>query len=547
MPVRPLTREQAFLLPPRLDDLLPADHSVRFVAAFVEQIEAKGWSELGILGQGADLGAPAYHPRLMLGVWLYGFMSGIRSSRKLETACQEQVPFLWLTALQTPDHNTLWRFYQAHRGRMRRLLRRTVLTAVAAGLLDLALQAVDGSKIAGNAAKDRTYSRAGLERLLKKTEAAINDLEAQNRSAGETASPRLPQKLRQKQALAEQVKQALQRVEADEDRINLTDTDAVLLKGRNGILAGYNGQAVVSPLTETAGIGGQLITAAAVTQDTNDQAQLLPMLEAAAANTGEQAAITLADAGYSSGENLSALEQLGQSVLMPEAGAKALASPYHKDAFVYDQDSDTYSCPMGQTLHYRTNKRDRKGRPVRLYRPRAAACRACPAFGMCTRDRRHGRALEVGPDDAALRRQRALMASQSAKATYSRRKELIEPTFGIIKEQQGVRRLLLRGLSNADAEWSLLAVAFNLRTLARVWQNRLNALLGLIWLVFLRLSGPRRRLQAAKWPIPTQEPPRRYGSTTHVTSGSIRLERQAQLCAPTALRARRSHCSSPTR
>jgi len=488
MPVRPYTRDQGWLLPQRLEDLLSPDHPVRFVAAFVDQFDEAVWLEMDVKPKGKADGPPAYDPRLLLSVWLYGFMTGIRSSRKLETACHEQLPFLWLTGQQAPDHNTLWRFYQAHRQGMRRLLKRTVRTAVASGLLDLALQAVDGSKLAGNAAKDRTYDRAGLQGLLARTEAAIKDLEAQNQS-GEVAPPRLPENLRQKRALVKQVQEALAKVASEEGRINLTDEDAVLLKGRNGIVAGYNSQAVVSPLSEAAGQGGQLITAAAVTRDEYDQAQLLPMLAAAAAGSGEVAAVSLADAGYHSGENLSQLEQSGQQVLMPESGAKAASGPYHKDVFIYDKESDTYTCPQGQTLRYRTNKRDRKGKPVRLYRAEAAVCRVCPLFGRCTKDKRHGRALEVGPDNAALRKQRALMATEYAKTMYGRRKELIEPTFGIIKEQQNGRHLLLRGLANAGAEWSLLAVAFNLRVLAKVWQRASGRRIAAIYASVLALTG----------------------------------------------------------
>src|SRR5687767_8296906 len=100
--------------------------------------------------------------------------------------------------------------------------------------------------------------------------------------------------------------------------------------------------------------------------------------------------------------------------MMPEAGAKALASPYHKDNFVYDATSDTYICPLGQRLDYTDTKRDRKGSPVRRYRTEAGVCRACPAFGICTKDRRHGRALEIGPNEAVLRSQRAFMTTEEA-------------------------------------------------------------------------------------------------------------------------------------
>ena len=118
------------MLPPTLDELLPLDHPARFVAEFVDALGRDGWSELGVEIGGDPLGAPAYHPRALLSVWLYGFMTGVRSCRKLEAACRDQISYLWLTGWQNPDHNTLWRFYKGHRQAMRTLFERTVRTAV---------------------------------------------------------------------------------------------------------------------------------------------------------------------------------------------------------------------------------------------------------------------------------------------------------------------------------------------------------------------------------------------------------------------------------
>ncbi len=163
MPLRPFSREQAWLLPPTLDELIPDDHPVRFAAAFVDSLDAAAWEAMEIDLQGDPRGAGAYHPRALLGVWVYGFMTGVRSSRKLEAACRDQVPYLWLVGMQQPDHNTLWRFYKAHRDRMRMLLKRTVRTAVRAGLVELAIQAVDGTRIAANAGTRHTHDAQGLQ------------------------------------------------------------------------------------------------------------------------------------------------------------------------------------------------------------------------------------------------------------------------------------------------------------------------------------------------------------------------------------------------
>ena len=106
MPLRDMDREQMWLLPPSLDELLPLDHPARFVAVFVDALDKEGWAELGVEINGDPLGAPAYHPRALLCVWLYGFMTGVRSCRKLEAACRDQIPYLWLTGWQQtgPQH-----------------------------------------------------------------------------------------------------------------------------------------------------------------------------------------------------------------------------------------------------------------------------------------------------------------------------------------------------------------------------------------------------------------------------------------------------------
>ena len=110
LPLRPVDRERAWLLPPALDDLLSQGHPARFVAAFVDGLPKVAWSDMEIDLDGDSLGAPAYHPRALLNMWLFGFMTGVRSSRKLEAACRDQIPYLWLTGCQHPDHNTLWGF-----------------------------------------------------------------------------------------------------------------------------------------------------------------------------------------------------------------------------------------------------------------------------------------------------------------------------------------------------------------------------------------------------------------------------------------------------
>jgi len=471
MPLRPFSRDQAWLLPPSLNDFLPRDHPARFVALFVDGLDQETLQELEGDTPGDPLGAPAYHPGALLGIWVYGFMTGVRSSRKLEAACRDQVPYLWLSGNQRPDHNTLWRYYEGHRQAMRCLLKRTVRVAVHAGLVELALQAVDGTKVGANAASARTLDATGLTRLLGQTERAIAELEAENVTGGDAPPPRLPAALAEERALREQVEAALDQVSAEDGpaRVNLTDPDARRLKSSGGFVTGYNAQAMVAPLALGQG-QGMLITATEVVPEGDDHPQLQPMMAQAAANAEPPASVTtLADGGYYSAANLLATE--GQEVLVPSPQVgKRERNPYHKDHFVHDAVTDTYRCPQGQSLVFVGTQRHEDGYLVRVYQAPGPVCRACPAFGQCTQDRR-GRRIRVGAYEQVHQRHRERMQQPEAKALYRRRKELVEPVFGIMKEQQGGRRFLLRGLTNVRAEWSLLATAFNLRSLARAWKT----------------------------------------------------------------------------
>ncbi len=389
MPFREMSREQMWMPPPTLDELLPPDHRARFVAEFVAALDREGWAEFGVEMGWEPPGAPAYHPRALLCVWLYGFMTGVRSCRKLETACRDRIPYLWLTGWQHPDHNTLWRFYRKHRSDMRKLFERTVRTAVTMGLLDLAVQAVDGTKMVANASKDRVYDAAELRALLGRLDKTISELEAQNEAGEDEPAVNLPEELADKKVLKEQVRQAMDDLagRGRQKCINLTDRDARLMKSSQGIVTGYNAQAMVSPLQPSVGASGMFVTAADVVDEPNDSAQLVPMLEQSEETTGARAQVTLADAGYHSGSALDECARRDRKLVMPESSRRrAQHHPYHKDRFIYDQCNDSYLCPHGQTLTPVGSIRSPNGTPRRVYRASAATCQACPAFGVCTND-----------------------------------------------------------------------------------------------------------------------------------------------------------------
>ena len=303
---------------------------------------------------------------------------------------------------------------------------------------------------------------------MERLERTIGNLEAQDEAGEDASSIHLPEELADKEVVREKVRQAMDDLTSQKrhKRINLTDPDARLKKGRQGIVSGYNAQAMVSPTDTDEGATGMLVVAVDVVDQANDNA----MLEQAEETTGPRAQITLADAGYFAASHLAECTRLGQQVLVSESQQRLLKDAYHKDQCTCNEPSDSFRCPQGQTLKF-VRIQHAHGVPLRLYRASGVVCQVCPAFGVCTKAREIGRSLAIGPHEAVLRRHRAWMSTSAATEAYKLRKQLVEPVFGIIKEQQGAPRFLLRGLVNVAAEWTMLATVFNLRTLWRVWHS----------------------------------------------------------------------------
>jgi transposase len=496
MPFRTYSREQDWLLPPSLGELLTPDHPVRFVAEFVDMLELK---QVGIEAEPAVEGAPSYHPKLLLGVWLYGFMVRVRSSRKLEQACRENIAFMWLTGLQRPDHVTLWRFYKANRQAVRNLLKQTVRLASEVGLVEFALQAVDGSRVTV-ASRDSLKSQEAVEKLLAEVEAAIIAMEeanqGQERPEG-TPSPSThalmgKREIRQRlqRALAELTRQsetspatAQQRVDAvplanpaspDSEatqvqsdkkapQISTTDPEAVLIKGRRGFSVGYNGQVVVDSKA-------QIVVAADVVDCAGDANQLLPMLQEAEAMSGQRAAAVTADTGYFAMPDLEAAQRLGTEPYVPDRrqlrADRPEKNPYHKEHFVYEPATDTYRCPLGQQLSYYQSVHQRE-RSIRVYK--GQACQGCPAqqSGQCTKSK--ARRIKIYGHEQALQAHATKMKTEVARLVMRQRSAIVEPVFAIFREHLGLLRFLLRGLDNVKAEWRMLCVAHNLRKLWKLW------------------------------------------------------------------------------
>ena len=473
MPWRQHDRSQGYLMPPSADELLPEDHPARVVGAFIDSLGKDDWAALGVALVANRLGCPRYHPRALLGIWLCGFMVGLRSSRKLERACREQLPNIWLAGGQRPDYNTLRRFYRAHRGGMHRLLRLTVQLAAELDLVDWSVQAIDGTKIQGDAANRWTLTEEQVVKLERRTTRELERLERAH-SPENAAAPWLGDRIADARKLRGRLRMAQQQLRLSTQRyVSLVDADAQLMRRPGGgHVTGYNAQAMSVRLHSTDEESALMLVAADVTQDQTDAGQLTPLVEASQA-TGSRAELTVADAGYFASGALGECRERGMPVVVPE-NRRFEDHPFQWRHFRYDAADDSYTYPRDQILHRRQQKYTRRT-PAKIYGAEPKVCLACPEFGTCATSR-FGRTITISEQAQALEEHRAWMTTAAARDALAKWPALIEPVFAIIKEYQARRRFLLRGLEAVRAEWSLLAVAFNLIAPCKHWK-RLRAVM----------------------------------------------------------------------
>src|SRR6266699_4901589 len=226
-------REQ-WLFPPALEDLLPAGHPARMVREFVEALDLKG---LGIATRTAEEGRPNYSGSLLLKVWLYGYMSKIRSTRGLERACLESMGMLWLTGMMSPDHTTLWRFWRDNQKSIRKLFKQLLKVAVSLDLVGMVLHAVDGTKILSAASEYKAWHRSSLEKTLARLDEAVDEILKQTEEASkqENGEIRLPSSLQEREELRAKIKEKLDLLnQKDRDHLNPGDKEARMMKCRVG-------------------------------------------------------------------------------------------------------------------------------------------------------------------------------------------------------------------------------------------------------------------------------------------------------------------------
>lgn len=453
---------QQFLFPPALEDWVPKDHPVRFLREFVDQ------QDLGKLGFAMPVcmdGRPPYAPSLLLKIWLYGYHHRLRSTRKLEAACRDHLALIWLSGNIAPDHNSLWRFWRDNKAALRRLFRESVRLAVKAGLVGLALQAVDGTKIQALASSRSGWTKANMEKLLAALEAELNETEkqlGQEKPTEEQAAYRLPTKLEDQEALRKVVKAGLEQLKEDgANHYHPKEPEARRMKDYGQRPFGYNAQAVVD---QSHGV----VVACDVVSEPTDAGQLVPMLKQAQDNTQAAAPVlSLADGGYGSGAQVAQAEAEKLEVLVNPMDGGNKKEGYSAHDFAYDAAAGSVTCPQKQPLDF-SSQSLQKGQLVKRYR---CHVKECPAAALC-KDKKNRRVIEIWPHTQAVQAMRQRLQQPQAQAKLSKRPEIVEKHFGHIKQHDGFRRWTVGGTENVRTQWALVNLTMNLRVLVKAWKQR---------------------------------------------------------------------------
>ena len=452
-------RSQLLLLPECVDEYVGPDNPVRFIDAFVDglDLEAAGFGRV----RPAATGRPGYDPADLLKLYIYGYLNRVRSSRRLETETHRNLEVIWLLRRLRPDFKTIADFRRTNRAAFRQVFRQFVQLCRQLDLYGRELLAVDGTRIKAVNSRDRNFTAAKLERELRRSDERLgryleqmDGADAAEAGSGAAHDPNLAGKIAAIRARREKLQAHRRQLEASgQDQISLTDPDARAMQAGTGAGVGYNAQIAVDAKHK-------LIVEQQVHGKVSDHGLLAETAGEAREILGVERVDAVADRGYFAIDDIERCEAAGVTphVPKPKRSTAARHGRFPKSRFRHDPATDSYTCPAGQRLAPLYSERTPGGYPLTRYANRAA-CRACALRSRCTGGAY--RYISRVANEAILERMAERIAARPG--LQARRRELVEHPFGTIKHWMGHGTFLMRGLENVRGEFSLSALAYNLR------------------------------------------------------------------------------------
>jgi len=458
------SRSQATLFPERIDDYIAEENAVRVIDVFVDELDLSG---LGFKTVPAVTGRPAYHPAMMLKLYIYGYLNRIQSSRRLEREAGRNVELMWLMGRLAPDFKTIADFRKNNGEAIRLVCREFVMLCRKLNLFSDAFVAIDGSKFKAVNNRNRNFSKAKIKKRLEQIDDSIarylGDIASADRrdtEASNSKADRLEYKIA---ALKEEI-QALKKLEVrmlatPDQQISLTDPDARVMStaARSKAIVGYNVQAAVDTKHH-------LIVAHEVTNVGHDRSQLANMALQAKEAIGADDLAVLADRGYFSGAEILACEDAGITAYVPKTQtsnnqAKGL---FGRADFVYQPEDDEYECPAGERLIYRCTSEE-KGKAIRRYW--SSVCSQCALKSKCTTSKQ--RKISRWEHEAVLE---AMEDRVDRLSNCMRiRGNTVEHPFGTIKSWLGPTHFQMKTLKHVSTEMSLHVLSYNLKRMLQMF------------------------------------------------------------------------------
>jgi transposase len=486
---RVVDRDQQYLLPPDVREWLPPGHAALFLVELVESLDLSAFVARSATSR--DRGRPAYHPQVMVGIALYASMTATMSSRRIERALATDVGFRVVAANERPDHVTICRFIVRHKDLLEGLFAQVVWLAAQAGLIDVTLVALDGTKLPGDASRSRNQTLGRLREQFAgwADEVEINDA-AEDASEADDPDGGPIEEMFDRDTMRHWIGQRLRERadQPDEATMNVTDPDSALLpRSGGGWTQGYNAQA--------AAVAGGIVVAADVCATAADATMLVPMTtligDAVRAATGESAGVVVADAGYWTTTGIGAVDAADELPDVLVATGRQLPdqppAPRPEPDLAAHQAAaatvdDEYAARRAERIAVfaRVVNGELMGRQaaellgisqihvsaIKQAWIRGAGEDAVPGPTNLARARRRRRTPQQ--PSTASRSRHAMdtrLARPAGRSLYRQRQAIIEPVFGDIKTNRRITRFLRRGHDLVRAEWHWILTGHNLTIL----------------------------------------------------------------------------------
>lgn len=475
----PVESKQRLLYPTNIFDLLSCDHECYLYNDIFQQLDTSS-----LESKYSRIGQNAYHPRLIVSILIYSYSRGVFSSRQIERRCNEDLSFMYIADMNCPNFRVLSDFRKNNADFFHACFKQSVLLAMELGLASLGHVSLDGSKFKADSSKHKAMSYKRLKEKEKELMAEIDSLiekaskcdEEEDREYKEKTGYEIPEDLKHKEERLAQIqtaKEALEKREQalnpgkkidDTKQISFADTDARIMGKKGNFDYQYNGQICVDQ-------DNQIIIAQHLSQNANDKKEIEPAISNIKDTTGTLPSTLSADNGYMSGENLEALEVAGLDAYVAtdkgEKKSKVTLSESNrklvKSDFTYNEQDDCFTCPGGQILVLRSETKDGK----KKYQGSFEYCSNCSYVNRCCESKK-GNARTINTDDKEPLRQQMneKMEQETSKEIYAKRKVIVEPVFGQIKNS-GFRRFSLRGFKKVRGEFSLMCTVHNIKKIMK--------------------------------------------------------------------------------